>query len=67
MTGPSAGCALKELEQVQVLNENLDYENIGEFSLDDDRFFFYNDYTQFVTPGTYVIGDSVHDNGSNEP
>jgi hypothetical protein len=65
MAGPSASCALKAQEQVQVLNEILDYENIGEFSSDDDSFFD-NDCTQFVTAGTYVIGDSVHDNGSDQ-
>jgi hypothetical protein len=41
---PSTSCALKELEQIQVLNEVLDDENISECSLDDDSVFD-NDYT----------------------
>jgi hypothetical protein len=47
-----------ELEQIQVLNEILDDENTGEFSLDDDSVFD-SDYTQLVTLGTHVISDRV--------
>jgi hypothetical protein len=57
MAGPSTSHALKELEQIQVLNEVLD-EIICEYSSDDDSVFD-NDYTQLVTPGTSVISDRV--------
>jgi hypothetical protein len=32
MVGPSTSCAFMELEQIQVWNEGLCDENIGEFS-----------------------------------
>jgi hypothetical protein len=41
---------LVELEQVEVLNEDLDDENIDEFSSDDGSI-FYSDYTQLVGTG----------------
>jgi hypothetical protein len=65
MAGPSASCVLKEHEQVQVLNEVLNNENTGEFSLDDDSIFD-NDYMQLMTPGTHVISHSESDNGRGE-
>jgi hypothetical protein len=65
MDGPSASHTLTEVEQLQALNEVLVYENIGDFSLDDDSFSD-NDYTQLVTLGTHVISDSKSNNGSNE-
>jgi hypothetical protein len=46
------------LEEIQVFNDVLDDENIGEFSLNNDNIFD-NDYTQSVTPGTHMIGDRV--------
>jgi hypothetical protein len=40
------------LEQVEVLNEILYSESIGEFSLDNDSFFD-SDYAQLVLPRTH--------------
>jgi hypothetical protein len=54
MASPSTSHALTDLESVSVLNEVLNNENIGEFSLDDDGVFD-SDYTQLMTPGTHVI------------
>jgi hypothetical protein len=48
MASLSISCVLMELEQVLVLNEVLDIENIGEFSLDGD-IVFDSDCTQLVT------------------
>jgi hypothetical protein len=57
MSGLSSHVLL-ELEQIQVLNEVLDDENTGEFSLDDDSVFD-SDCTQLGTPGTHVISDRM--------
>jgi hypothetical protein len=46
-----------ELKQMQVLNDVVQNENIGDFSLDSDSICD-SDYTQLVTPGTHVIVDS---------
>jgi hypothetical protein len=51
MVSHSTSRALRELEQLEVLNEVLDDENISECSSDDDSVFD-NDYTQLMTPRT---------------
>jgi hypothetical protein len=51
MAGLSTSHALTELEQMQVLNQDLDDENISEYSWDNDSVFD-SDFTQFVTPGS---------------
>jgi hypothetical protein len=53
----SRGCALRELEQVQVLTEILGDENIGEFSFRGNCIYECDDM-QLVTQGTHVISDS---------
>jgi hypothetical protein len=65
MAGPSASHVLKELEQMQVLNEVSNNENIGEFSSDDD-IVFDNGYTKLMTPGSHVISHSESDNSRGE-
>jgi hypothetical protein len=65
MAGPSTSHALRQLQQMQVLNKVLDDENISDCSLDDDSVFD-TDYTQLVAAGTHVIIDSESDNGSEE-
>jgi hypothetical protein len=49
-----------ELEQMQVLNEVVHNENIGEFSLDNESVCD-SDYIQLVTPGTHMIVESESD------
>jgi hypothetical protein len=46
---------LTELEQIQVLNEILDDNVVGEYSSDEE------DYTQLLHQTTHEIGDSEHE------
>jgi hypothetical protein len=59
----SRGCALRELEQVQVLTELLGDENIGKFSFGGDCIYEFGD-TQLVTQKIHVISgsDEQHEN-----
>jgi hypothetical protein len=61
MASPSTSHALRQLQQMQGLNEVLDNENISEYSSEDDSVFD-NDSTQLMTPGTHVTSDSESDN-----
>jgi hypothetical protein len=64
MADPSTSHRAKELEQIQVLNEVLDNENIGEYNSDNDSVYDCV-YIQLVPLRTHMISNSEMMNKDN--